>query len=139
MSTLDSLVRLHRLELDEARKVLAEREHRRAALQAELGRLDEQLAEERHRATESFEANLAYGGFAAAMKERKEAIALLIREADETVQEAADIVAAAFRELKKYEIAAEHRAAEERREAANREQQELNEVALGMHRRKAEH
>lgn len=136
MKGLDTLIRLHRLRLDEAHKALAELDRQRTAILEDMSRLDEELLSERSLASSSFEATMAYGTFAVATQDRKQALAQEVAELDQRIEVAAEKVTAAYRELKKYEVTAERRRAEAKREADRREQGELDEMGLTIHRRR---
>lgn len=136
MKGLDTLIRLHRLRLDEAHKVLARLDRKRVAILEDMGRLDEELVNERSAAEGSFEGTLAFGSFAIAVRDRKQAMREVLTELDGQIRAAAEKVTAAYRELKKYELTAERRQAEAKREADRLEQGEFDEVGLTIHRRR---
>lgn len=133
--TLETLIRLHQLTLDERRRELKEVQDREDALQARLEGLDERLKREQKAAQDNPEYASAYSQFAHwARKERKRLEQAMI-DLQPELDRARDRMAEAFAEKKRVEITRDNRNAEEDREQKNREQIELDEVGLQRHRR----
>ena len=136
MKGLQSLIRLHKWQLEEERKKLARLLGARADLEAQCRRIREDLAAERKKAGQ-VDWLFAYPPYAAAAQKRLDSLAESIAELDGHIAEAEEHVSEAFAELKKYEVALEKQLERERQEAARREQATLDEIALKLHRRKA--
>jgi len=135
---LHSLIRLNDWQVDEKRRVLAELFAAAEALEAKARKLEQDLINEQKVAAESpAEAGLLYGYYAKAVIDRREALAVAIAEAERQVIEARDLLREAYRELKKYEVAQEHRDTREASENGRREQIQLDDVGIqGFIRRK---
>ncbi len=136
MSSLDTLIKLHRWQLDEQRRKVAEMESLAEKLRAELQRLDREEEFEQHVAGGSHEANYAYSGFAKALIDRRAKLSQSIRETEEQILEARAALADAYAEVKRYEIAAANRLLAKHRGLERIRQQELDEVALAGFRRR---
>ncbi len=137
MKGLPSLVRLHRWQLEEERKILARLLAARHELESQIKTVRSGVARERKNATENLEWSFAFPPYADAAQFRVEQINKKIDELDGSIGEAEERVSAAFKELKKYETALENQLERERLEAERKEQIVLDEIALNAHRRKA--
>ena len=137
MKGLPSLVRLHRWQLEEERKILARLLAARHELESQIKTVRSDVARERKNATENLEWSFAFPPYADAAQFRVEQINKKIDELDGSIGEAEERVSAAFKELKKYETALENQLERERREVERKEQIVLDEIALNAHRRKA--
>ena len=135
MSALETLIRLHRWQLDERRRYLAGLDALAARLRADAQRLRDEADEEARAAGLSLDAASAYPGFIRSLIERRREIERSIAEVDTQVVEASDAVAVAFQEVNRYELAAAHREREARRRVARREQRDEDALALQVHRR----
>ena len=136
MSSLDTLIKLHRWQLDEQRRKVTEMESLAEKLRAELQRLDREEEFEQQVAGGSHEANYAYSGFAKALIDRRAKLSQSIRETEEQILEARAALADAYAEVKRYEIAAANRLLAKHRGLERIRQQELDEVALAGFRRR---
>ena len=138
MKSRESLIRLHRFKVDEIRRRLKSLDDMRADLTKKMSDLEVMMQEEQRRAAHSDLGRLAYPSFARSVVQRRENIQ---RSVDEVEREAAQVteqLQSAFRELKKYEIAAENLADLDRVEVARQVQAELDDIAMSRHVRKAE-
>ena len=136
MSSLDTLIKLHRFQLDEQRRHVAECETLADRLRAELRRLDEEKVEEQQVAGGSHEASFSYGGYARVLIDRRKKLLQSIDETEQQIVSARAVLADAFAEVKRYEIAAANRLLAKHRGLERGRQQELDEVALSGFRRK---
>jgi len=132
-----SQIRLHKFNVDEAQRRLAELLRLEERLREDLVRLEQELAAEQ-KAAESLEASVTYAAFAERVIERRNKLNHSIAEVAEQIVQARDGLRDAFAELKKFELAAE--AAEERlkKRREQREQAQQDDVALNIFRRKPE-
>ncbi|MFC7333244.1 flagellar FliJ family protein [Rhodocista pekingensis] len=129
MKDLSTLIRLHKLEVDERRRALAERQAVEERLCGERARLEEELAREQKVAAGSLQAAATYGDFARHVIHRRERLDDAIARARAEVARAEESVAEAFQELKRYELAQEERQ-RQRQEALRRaDTQRLDEIA----------
>ena len=136
MSSLDTLIKLHRWQLDEQRRKVAEIESLAGKLRAELQRLEAEEQFEQQVAGGSHEANFAYGGFAKALIDRRAKLRRSIAETEQQILEARAALTDAYAEVKRYEIAAANRLLAKHRGIERLRQQELDEVALDGFRRR---
>lgn len=135
---LHSLIRLHKWEVDERRRVLGALLAREEELEEAARQMVEELAREQEIAKADVLAARGYGEYLKAFIERRarlERQTALIR--DEIVLAREDL-SEAFRTLKTYELTQEARKRRERQEADRREQANLDEIAANLHRRKTQ-
>lgn len=135
MKSRESLIRLHRFQVDERRRQVAELETMLEEFRRREHDLDQQVQAEQEKAGISDIAHYAYPMFAKSMRDRRENILQSISDVGLQLESAKDDLASAYRELKKYELIEESRKRRVRGKLARIEQQELDEVALAIHRR----
>ena len=136
MSTLDSLIRLHRWQLDEQRRRVAEFEALGDRLRTELHRLDDEEINEQQVAVDSHEASFAYSGYARTLIDRRDRLAKSLADTEQQTLLAREALESAFQEVKRYETAAANRLLSQHKQLARLQQHELDEVAGEMHRRR---
>ena len=136
MKGLDSLIRLHRWQLDEKRRHLVELERLTQHLAARIRDLDVEIRNEQQVAGSSTEAAMTYGDYVQATSGRRVKLDASLAELQSQRVVAKEEVAEAYRELKKYELvkARNQRLANKRRQ--HQEQQVMDEVALNLFRRR---
>jgi len=137
MRSFKSQIRLQKFHVDEAQRRLAELVQLEDRLKEARTQLDAELVDEQAVATESFEANLTYGTFAANLVQRREKLELSLLEVGQSIEEAREVLRDAFAELKKYELAASAAADRVRRTRDRTEQTRQNEIGLSMFRQRA--
>lgn len=135
MKSRESLIRLNRFQVDERRRQVAELETMLEEFRRREHDLDQQVQAEQEKAGISDIAHYAYPMFAKSMRDRRENILQSISDVSLQLESAKDDLASAYRELKKYELIEESRKRRVRGKLARIEQQELDEVALAIHRR----
>lgn len=135
MRNRDSLIRLHRFQVDEKRRKLAELELMLEEFRSRERELEAQVLAEQKKAGISDVAHFAYPMFAKSVIRRRQNILNSIEDIERQLVVAKDELAGAFRELKKYEIIEDNRKQKRRKEAMRVEQAQLDEIALGLHRR----
>ncbi|HEX7775020.1 MAG TPA: flagellar export protein FliJ [Parvibaculum sp.] len=135
MRNRDTLIRLHRFQVDEKRRKLAELELMAQEFRASERELEAQVEAEQKKAGISDVAHFAYPMFAKSVIRRRQNILASIEDIERQLDAAKEELAAAFRELKKYELLEDSRKRKHRKEVMRIEQSELDEVALGIHRR----
>ena len=133
MKGLPNLIRLHRWRLDEKRRNLAELERLAAELRDQGTRIEENMKSEQKVAVGSPEAAFAYGNYAKAVIARRATLAASLAEVQRKIAEAADDVAQSFQELKRFEIAQEHREKAARERQARLEQFAFDELGARRH------
>ena len=136
MKSRESLIRLHRFKVDEIRRRLKLLDDMRADLAKKMSDLEIMMQEEQRRAAHSDLGRLAYPSFARSVVLRRENIQRSIDEIEREAAQVTENLQAAYRELKKYEIAAENISERERVEVARQVQAELDDIAMSRHVRK---
>jgi flagellar export protein FliJ len=138
MSSLDTLIKLHRWQLDEQRRRVTEFENLADKLRAELLRLDNEKLHEQAVAGNSHEASYTYSGYARTLIDRRAKLNQSILETEQQIVDARVALGDAFAEVKRYEIASANRLLAKHRGIERLRQAELDEVALaGFRRRKS--
>ena len=120
MSTLQSLIRLHRFQLDERRRQLADLDQLATKLRQERERLDVEQQVEQSIAAQSVEAGQTYGTYARTLIERRRRLDQSLAEVEQQIVQARDGLAEAFQEVKRYEITADNRDRQQRQKLARR-------------------
>ena len=135
MKTIQTLIRLAKLEVDERRRALADLLEHDAALDRAIARLDREVEDEREKARQDPEYATGYAAYVKHAANRRKALVDQKAALGEKILEARDDLAVAFEEQKKYEITADNQAAAETAESNRREQAELDAMGLQNHRR----
>lgn len=135
MEELSTLIRLHRLELDERRKALAAKEAILAQLLNEKKRLEDDLAAEAKRKMTAFEGEISRGAYVQATLKKIKTLESAIVTAEEQVEKARETLREAFEEVKRFEIARDIHIDAAEKEAARRETKELDEIGGEAKRR----
>jgi flagellar FliJ protein len=135
LAALDTIIRLHRWQLDERRQQLAELERLDEKLRGEARRLADELAVEQQVAGGSEEASFAYGAYAKALLERQAKLQVSLAEVEGQIATARDALAQAFAEIKRYEMAQAARTRRARAGAARKEQVHQDELGIQIYRR----
>jgi len=138
MKSRESLIRLHRFKVDEIRRRLKLLDDMRGDLAKKMSDLELMMQEEQRRAAHSDLGRLAYPSFARSVVQRRENIQRSIDEIEKQAATVTEELQAAYRELKKYEIAADNVAERDRVEVARQVQAELDDIAMSRHVRKTE-
>jgi len=131
---LSGIVRLHKWQVDEKRRQIAELEVMRSDLEKKLEKLDSDLKDEQKNVASSNVVDINYAGYAAAVMKRRENIEASITEVNVSIENMKDDLAEAFKELKKYEIVEQRAVERELHEQKRREQDRLDEISLNMFR-----
>jgi len=132
---LKVLIRLGEWQVDEKRRALGELFSLREDLDNQASALEAELQREQEAASFDPVASLHYGSFANQVIERRERIAESIRRMEEEIVKAQDVLAEAFRDLKKYEIAEQARVKRAAAAEAREEQIVLDEIGQESYRR----
>ena len=136
MSALESLIRLHRWQIDERKRHLADLEALAAKLRDEQRRLALEEQHEQAAASASAEAAYAYAGYAHGLIERRRKLMQSLAEIDGQVAKAREALAEAFQEVKRYEITAASRARQQQIREQRRQQRTLDELGVDAYRRR---
>ncbi|MBO6634963.1 flagellar export protein FliJ [Parvibaculum sp.] len=135
MRNRESLIRLHKFQVDEKRRKVAELELMLEEFRQRERDLEAQVETEQRKAGISDVAHFAYPMFAKSVIRRRENILESIEGIERQLDVAKEELGAAFRELKKYELLEDGRKRKVRKEAMRVEQADLDEIALTIHRR----
>jgi flagellar export protein FliJ len=135
MSDLTALIRMHRHELDEKRRALAELYTTLSALERQRRALDQELAQETAAVDSSNDVQFTYAQYVDSVRRRRAAIDEGRAQLEQKIETAKDILIEAFAEVKKYEMAQAERERRESAARALRESQTLDEIGLELFRR----
>lgn len=135
MKTIETLIRVSKFELDEKRRVLSGHLDEEDALLEKRRKLDEELVREQETAKAFPDMAITYGSFANQIIARRDKLDGQIVVKRRETELAREEVQIAFEEVKKYEITLERMKAEEAKERAKVEQEELDEMGLNAFRR----
>lgn len=136
MTALDSLIRLNRWQLDERRRQLADLDALADKLRREQARLVEEQRAEQRAASASREAATAYAAYARRLIERRQKLDQSLAAVEGEIALAREALAEAYREVKRYEIAAANRVAKQRQALARQQQRVLDDIGIETFRRR---
>ena len=106
----------------------------RDRLSEQVDQLQANIGREGQNSVESFESSQAYSAFLTGAMAQREKLRGSIADLGLEISAAKDDLADAYRELKSYEIA---QAAREKHKQELREREKMDEIGMGMHRRKS--
>lgn len=138
MSSLKTVIRLHKWQLDEKRRALAELQSLHERLCIELVRLREMVRQEQETARNDPSVAFGYAAFAQAARERDQRLQQSIAQVERQIEAATEEMSEAFQELKRFELAEEERMKREREKIRRKEEALLDETALVGFRRRQE-
>ncbi len=133
---MTGMIRLHKWQLDEKRRDMAELERMKADLLQNLTDLQNELIREQQKVSESPVVNIGYAAYAQQVMARRVNIVNSMLEIDVSIENMKDQVAEAFKELKKYEVIEQRQLQEELADYNRRQQIEQDELAINMHRQR---
>ncbi len=136
MKRRDSLLRLKRFRVDELKRRLATLDEMKADLDKKLADLDDSVARERARANDSDIGRLAFPSFLQSIDVRRKNIRNTMKDLEGERAREQDELAAAFQDLKSFEIAEEERMRRAAEAEAQAAQSRLDEMAIVRHLRK---
>lgn len=132
-----TLIKINDWKVDEKRRMLADQLRQQALLQERLTALEQEITQEQEYAQAMpTEAGLTYAAYAEVAIDRRENLKKAIILQSQGVEAARERLREAYLELKKYEIAEEHREAEVATELAKQDQAELDEMGIVNYLRK---
>jgi flagellar export protein FliJ len=136
MKRRGSLLRLKRFRVDQLKRRLATLDEMKADLEKKLTDLETSVVRERQRAADSDIGRLAFPSFLQSIEVRRKNIPTTMADLERERAAEQDDLAAAFQDLKSFELAEEERLrrATEAEERAN--QSRLDEIAMARHLRK---
>jgi flagellar export protein FliJ len=136
MRNRESLIRLHRFQVDEKRRKLAELEMMLADFHKRERELDAQVQHEQKKAGISDTTHFAYPMFAKSVIRRRDNILNSIKEISQQLEGAKSELSTAIQELKKYEVMQESRKRRTRKAVVHIEQAQMDAVRHNLERRR---
>ncbi len=140
MKTRNNLVRLHRWQVDEKRKRLAELYDLRDEFERKKQAMEDTIVREQQfvnsPAGSHEDVGFSYGAFAQAAIMQRDNIQRSIQSMDEQIVEALEAVGEAFKSLKRHEIAAANQEARKSKARNRLEQISSDDQAIESHQRK---
>jgi flagellar protein FliJ len=136
MKRRDSLLRLKRFRVDELKRRVATLDEMRADLEKKLTDLDDTVVRERQRATDSDIGRLAFPSFLQSIDVRRKNIQNTQKDLERERALQQDDLAAAFQDLKTFEVAEEERLRRATEAEGKAAQSRLDEMAMTRHLRK---
>ncbi len=137
MSSLHSVIRVHRWQLDEKRRALADLESLAERLSLELRRLDEDVDRERAVVGNGGASGTDFANYMKAVQMRREHLTDSREQVERQIAAASKDIAESYRDLKKYEIAQSDRDRNAQLRRARRETAILDEIAVTSHIRRS--
>ena len=136
MSGLPGLIRLHKWQLEEQQRRLAELEGLKQQFVAGMRNLDAEVAAESAAAAGSSETGHVLGGYIQASLQRRRHFEQSAAGVQIQIDDVREQVADAFQELKRFELAHEQQLGRDRKAAKRRERTQEDEIGLNMFRRR---
>ena len=136
MKGLSTLIKLQKTRVDEQRVILARLQDVLDQVNKAISDLEAQKIREQQAAKKNPEEAVTYGAFVKRALKRGQQLGRDRQAAEAAVLAARDKLAELFEEQKRYEIAASNRDAAQRKEIAQRERIELDEIGGVSHERR---
>lgn len=136
MSGLDQLMRLQRWTLDEKRRQASDLELLIERLVQDINKLDQQVEHEIQASRANLELQRQLPGYRQMMKGRRERLDKSLVDLRGELEKLREQITEAFSELKKTEQTVKNRQQRQRLVERRKEQANLDEVGLQLHRRK---
>lgn len=136
IKALQTLIRLHKRDLDLKRKELLQLEEQKAKLEEGLATLQAEYLREQEVVTAKPELMFSFLVYAERNKEQQARMKGIIANTKIQIDRAQEAIEVLYGEIKKYEIALENKLEELRREEARKETIELDEIAQGQFQRR---
>lgn len=136
MKRRGSLLRLKRFRVDELKRRLATLDEMKVDLEKKLSDLEDSVVRERQRANDSDIGRLAFPSFLQSIEVRRKNIRNTMTNLEKERSAQQDELAAAFQDLKSFELAEEERLRRATEAEARAGQARLDEIAMVRHLRK---
>ena len=137
MKGLVALVRLHKWRIDESTRTLADLNSLATRIRRDIDDIGIRLAVEGQLAGDSVESAVSYGNFMRVEIARRATLERSLIDLDREIAQAREQLAAAFRELKSYEITLDRKREHAARMNDRRQQSVLDEIGQVLHRARA--
>ena len=138
MNSLTSVIRVHRWQLDEKRRAMADLESLAERLSLELRRLDEELERERQAVGQGSGSTTDFANYLKAVQVRRDHLTESREQVERQIAAASKEIAESYRDLKKYEIAQSDRERSAQLRRRRRETAVFDEIAVTAHNRRGE-
>lgn len=135
MKGLKTLVRMNRLKLEDKQRQLAELEGVASGFRSQIAALEDSVSLEAGAAEQTPDLGYRIGSFVQATLARRDTLRQSLDDIVQQIKDLREEVAAAFREIKRYELIMDRREETARREAGKRARKVEDETALAVHRR----
>lgn len=136
MKRRESLLRLKRFRVEELKRRLATLDEMKGDLEKKLSDLDDSVTREKVRANDSDIGRLAFPSFLQSIDVRRKNIRNTMGDLERERASEQDALAAAFQDLKSFELAEEERVRRAAEAEAHSAQSRLDEMAIVRHLRK---
>lgn len=136
MRGLPSLIRLHKWQLEEQQRQLAQLEGLQQQFVGRIRILDAEVAAESAAAGAASETGHVLGGYIQASLQRRRNLEQSAAGVQSQIDDVREQVAEAFQELKRFELAHEQNLTRERKTAKRRERVQEDELGINMFRRR---
>ena len=136
MAGLESLIKLHKHELDKKRQILAKLYDIQDVLLREQKKIEDEFAVEKQSVSENSDISFIFADYAEAVKMKLEINAAKQKEIETQIEKAKDSMMETFSDLKKYEKTQELREKKKQQARDKKEVQELDDIAIESFRRK---
>jgi flagellar FliJ protein len=136
MKRRDSLLRLKNFRVDELKRRLGTLDEMKADLERKLADLDESIAREKHRSSDSDIGRLAYPSFVRSIDTRRDNIRATMKDLERERSAASGDLTSAFQDLKTFEMAEEERTRRIADAESQVSQSRLDELSIVRHLRK---
>ncbi len=136
MKRRDTILRLKKFGVDELKRRLATLDEMKADLEHKLTDLEDSVVRERARANDSDIGRLAFPSFLQSIEVRRKNIRATMQDLEKERVAVQDDLAAAFQDLKSFELAEEERVRRATEAQSRAQQSRLDEIAIVRHLRK---
>jgi flagellar FliJ protein len=136
MKRRGSLLRLKRFRVDELKRRIATLDEMKSDLDKKLTDLEDSVVRERQRASDSDIGRLAFPSFQQSIEVRRKNIRTTMSDLERERAAQQDDLAAAFQDLKSFELAEEERLRRASEAEARAQQSRMDEIAMVRHLRK---
>lgn len=138
MADLGALIRLHKHDLDEKRRVLGEFYAEMAALERDRRNMEREFEKEKEAVKQMEDVSFTFAGYADTIRQKREAFDKAEAALEKKIERAKEDLMETFSELKKYEMTQEERDRLEQEERRFKEAQAMDAIGLEGFRRKTD-
>jgi flagellar FliJ protein len=138
MADLSALIRLHKHELDEKRRILGEYYSELALLERDRRNMEREFELEKEAVRQMDDVPFTFAGYADTIRQKREDFDRAEAALEKKIERAKEDLMETFSELKKYEMTQEERERLEEEERRFKESQAMDAIGLEGFRRKTE-